>query len=516
MKARRIFGTVLAGILAMGLVPWAGADIMPDPAGGNATGAVSFANETLPSAGSQTIDSVKYYMIDAGDPSGDSMLRFRANLGVRSASDGEGGSEGLTVTFTLDDMLFTAGSMPTLELFSWDATATPPAHSDVASTNVTATLITGGGTGHDFAVFRLSGGDAAAANAELAALVLDVDELAIPASTSGSVSRTVRYVEAGVARTVNFNNAVMTKSATMSEATPMNATSRVAHDFMGFGTGSEPSSMARMGSLALSARSDFLSAVNGINIGNLVGDVADDADTADVDELSTGLLAGGKIVVTGDFSFVTRATLSTGTSCPATVDHRDDTDPSDANTVPSTEMLTRTFAESGVNNGKAVTLCLHVPSGDDAMPVPATSDYVANVTYNGKTGAAMQTTTAGPFNLGRIDRDGASASIGFLTTQSQRKHRVHFTNRGSHDAVYMFTFTPEDGVTVTPGSAASGTIDGNGTLVLDVANVVTISGPPPRTAAMVSIAAEADDIDVTSTLVNQSTGTQVVVEHEVQ
>lgn len=60
--------------------------------------------------------------------------------------------------------------------------------------------------------------------------------------------------------------------------------------------------------------------------------------------------------------------------------------------------------------------------------------------------------------------------------------RFVLTNACPNNASYNTIFLSESGVTVTPGADASGTVSGNSTLVLDTANVLSVSGRSRGTA----------------------------------
>ena len=80
------------------------------------------------------------------------------------------------------------------------------------------------------------------------------------------------------------------------------------------------------------------------------------------------------------------------------------------------------------------------------------------------------------------------------------------SNRGANEADYWITFRPEEGVTATPNDMyATGTLDGNSTIVLRAMDVVTLEGRS-RTAATFVAEAKSTQIDVATVIVNMMTG----------
>ncbi len=106
--------------------------------------------------------------------------------------------------------------------------------------------------------------------------------------------------------------------------------------------------------------------------------------------------------------------------------------------------------------------------------------------------------------LGDIKRNGATAQVPYLTTNTGLNQKLVLVNRGSNDTTYSITFTPEAGVTATAGAKATGTLAKGKTLVLKAADVVTLTGGT-RTAATVVALAPAGVIDAaTQTVVTDT------------
>ena len=150
-------------------------------------------------------------------------------------------------------------------------------------------------------------------------------------------------------------------------------------------------------------------------------------------------------------------------------------------------------------------LCIMV---DGETRIPATSPYTVTTMYAGLTDAAYPPAGATHMLTG-IVRDGTTAHIPYLTTYDGYNHRITLSNRGGLAAAYEITFRPEDGVMAQALHGASGTLDAGETKMMLASEVVELTGGS-RTAATVTVVAPKASIDVSTTLVNNSTGTAVV------
>ena len=112
-----------------------------------------------------------------------------------------------------------------------------------------------------------------------------------------------------------------------------------------------------------------------------------------------------------------------------------------------------------------------------------------------------------------ITRDGTTVHIPFLTTWADYNQRIVVSNRSANEAPYWITFRPEDGVMATPGMYATGTLDGNSTMVLRAMDVVTLEGRS-RTAATFVAEAQRTQIDVATVIVNMMTGSTDTVNYD--
>ena len=155
-----------------------------------------------------------------------------------------------------------------------------------------------------------------------------------------------------------------------------------------------------------------------------------------------------------------------------------------------------------------------MPTGDDAVAIPATAPYMVTTDYAAGTMDAGWPPNDGEHSLGSITRDGTTVHIPYLTTFADYNQRIVVSNRGANPAPYWITFRPEDGVMATPNDMyAMGTLEGNSTKVLRAMDVVTLEGRS-RTAATFVAEAPATQIDVATIIVNLTTGSTDTVNYE--
>ena len=122
---------------------------------------------------------------------------------------------------------------------------------------------------------------------------------------------------------------------------------------------------------------------------------------------------------------------------------------------------------------------------------------------------------------GSIKRDGTEVRLGFLTTATDfgadrdvwegwtggsYNQRLIITNHGSVRATYTLgKFAAEDGVTVTAGPRATGTIPANTSVVIKVSELITIVGGA-RTSATLTMRATEDNVSVMTSQVTMPEG----------
>ena len=172
-------------------------------------------------------------------------------------------------------------------------------------------------------------------------------------------------------------------------------------------------------------------------------------------------------------------------------------------TLSTSQSGTPTFAdEVGTFN-----LCVNVDTMgamSNDMPIPSTT-YTGTITLPGATAAAPgRVLDSGP--VGLIRRNGTTVRVAYLTTSPKHNQRLILVNHGTNDASYEIgEFAAEDGVMVEALAGAEGVIPAGGSVVLPARTVLSIDSETiQRTAAVISINADVEDIQVATTQVNLS------------
>ena len=213
------------------------------------------------------------------------------------------------------------------------------------------------------------------------------------------------------------------------------------------------------------------------------------------------------VTISGDFSFVSAAWLDDDGMCDEPPDGLGLVQKDDETVMDDLmEQTPDAFTD-------AQYLCISVPTGEEAVAIPATAPYMVTTAYTAGTEDAGWPPNAGEHALGRITRDGTTVHIPYLTTFGDYNQRIVVSNRGANPAPYWITFRPEEGTTATPGMYAMGTLEANSTMVLRAENVVTLVGRS-RTAATFVAEAKATQIDVATVIVNMMTGGTDTVNYE--
>lgn len=209
-----------------------------------------------------------------------------------------------------------------------------------------------------------------------------------------------------------------------------------------------------------------------------------------------------KLAITGDLSFISLTDAATTATKLTFGGVNADTATPAANKV-STGTLSTLGAQAvgttsvpGAGNNIIVTA-----NGTDVI---SAGSYTLAFTPVGIATAAYGAASASGA-LGDIKRNGATAQVPYLTTNTGLNQKLVLVNRGSLDTTYTITFTPEAGVTAVAGTKATGTLAKGKTLVLKASDVVTLTGGT-RTAATVVALAPAGVIDAaTQTVVTDTT-----------
>jgi hypothetical protein len=342
----------------------------------------------------------------------------------------------------------------------------------VSGTGGVQTLLLTGGASAAFAVFSL---DTSATSAVGATDALQVSAVTIAGSdASTTISATIALYEdqtkadAGgtdhlgssvTGAIVSFANSF---SASIAGGTAQTAT--VASGFTQF-----TATSATFGNAQIGVNATHLDPRDRSTM--LLTDLAS-AQIAVTGDLSGLLVSGATSIVAGGITYGLANPLTTATSASATFQQALDT--TNRSLVLESNVGSGTFA--------AGTLEATVSFSGTSLSVPSVSG-----------------------TIGTITRDGSTVDIPYITTFADYNQRIILVNRSSADAGYTIAFTPEAGVTAAGGTAATGTMPANSTLVLKATDVVTITGGT-RTAGQIQIVATTGNIDVATTQVNLSDG----------
>jgi len=114
---------------------------------------------------------------------------------------------------------------------------------------------------------------------------------------------------------------------------------------------------------------------------------------------------------------------------------------------------------------------------------------------------------------GSISYDTVTVEVPYVTTYEGYNQRIFIDNRGTTAAGYSTTFTSENGVTATAGTAASGTLAAGEMATVKVTDLVTFTGGS-RGSATMEVEAGTTKLQVTTQIVDLGTGmTDTLVLH---
>ena len=466
MFGKKVFAAMLATVLGASLfgANAAKAQIVLTKAGGQSTAAITYATETL----ATPVTGFADYSVVKGD---NNELNVTAEIGL-------GGPSGTyaTIRFELNGMVF---SMPvTGGDLQIDQHATP-------------SIRAGGGVGDDYVSFIANRQNNPSATETV---TLTIAQLGVKPAVHGSVTMTVTDTLGPEMYTASYLNAVRTARALDEAATPMDLEATVEARFKMFSTPTGTATMGTLGSFMVGMVTPTLkNAVTGADV---------ELDNIIADATST-------VTISGDFSFVSAAWLDEMATCTDTANllKMEDGEVSD------TKELMAVMPSEVVMKPN---LCISVLEGDGAVAIPETAPYMVTTVYAPGTPMAGWPPNGGEYSLGRITRDGTTVHIPFLTTWADYNQRIVISNRGASPADYWITFRPEEGVTATPNDMyATGTLDGESTIVLKAADLVTLEGRT-RTAATFVAEAQTTQIDVATVIINLMTGSTDTVNYDAE
>ena len=459
-------------------------------------GSVTYAKETLPSAGAVSIDGTNYYKIGHA-------LSVAAPAGFAALAN-----DSYTVTYTLSGMVFAASTPDSI-------------------TGGTFQKISGGAANDSEVVYRLSSGTIGEATTDLSlAITFAVSE------SGGSITRTVTNssLPSSVTRSKTLTGRVMVASA-LSE-TPFRADALASADlnFVDFGpnlaTGTRIVT-ARLGSLKVGVKpsdgptlATTTKADTRYRNAARTGDAPSATEAATPEEATATADTNGIIdhlreimkglgstdanqstaTVAGDVSFVKSIGFSSGTTCGPVTDIRKPAKaPATGYSDEFKPMLVTDAAFSTPNR-----LCV-TADGETAIP----EGYYTVTTSYLKLDASAFGPVGTTHTLGEIRRDGTVHHIPYLTTYEGYNQRLILRNRSGRAVSYTVTFSTEMEIAATPTSV-TGALAAGEVKVLRVQDMVALTGGN-RTSATVTSNARSGRLDVGSTIVNLETrGTDTI------
>jgi hypothetical protein len=306
-----------------------------------------------------------------------------------------------------------------------------------------------------------------------------------------AVNHTLETIDVGRAKTrdsESLSGAVTVKSALDEDFTPneMTPTAQAAENFMTFASGS---TTAMIGSVVLNVVEPHLrqaqAAVNVEELDHITG-IAPAAGTAAAPANPVTFS-----ISTGDLSFVDTLWVgeedcaTTGNEIRIESDEMDE----DGNPILTSEVMPQDANVLDGDPGPSY-LCASV----DGMTAIPKSTFTVTTMYEGLDGAAFKPMGSDDALVGKIDRDGTTFRIPYLTTYSGYTQRIVIVNRGRATTYNFGEFESEAGVTVLDGPKASGELP-MGTTVLFSTDVVEIIGGRTRAAGTLSIVADPSTID---------------------
>ena len=454
MFGKKVFAAMLATVLGASLFGANAAKAVIDL--DEDEGAVTFATETL---ATPVEDHGDYYVVvDSGTD-----LNVMGMVGI-------GGPSGtfVTVRFDLGGMVF--NTTPSLA---------------IAGSHGAASLRIGGNAGDAFVSFIAS---RSAATAATDVATLTVADFGVKPGVNGSVTITVTdSVGDDAMHTAKYDGAVRTTRALQEIAMPMDLEATVEERFQSFGP---EGTTGTLGSFMVGTNGDLLNAGSG-------------AAVVDTDIYTN---AESSVTISGDFSFASMAWLGASMAC-------DDQSPDNLLQTEDEINMDELMGQMPDDFDTAMYLCISVPTGEDAVAIPATDPYIVTTEYAGGTMDAGWPADDGEHSLGSITRDGTTVHIPYLTTWADYNQRIVVSNRSANEASYWITFRTEDGVMATPGMDAMGTLAPKSTIVLRAMDVVTLEGRS-RTAATFVAEAKSTQVDVATVIVNMMTGSTDTVNYD--
>ena len=452
--------TLLAA-LAFGLVSGS-AQALDYTEGGTGSKTHMYAPETVLATAASAITGGYYTVTDSTD-----LTSIRFDQGVTIEADDVG-----LIMVELNNLAFTG----------------PPTIADWR----TAKAVKAGDTE---ASFRYAGtGDLADTTADVT-LTLATASIGVKPGMDGGIKITVinKTLEdalgAGKARSVAVNQpravygVPSVTSAVRGARHGLRATAQVAHGFKSFDPGVEGMDLAATIGTVM------------IEVAATLGDDATTDDPATLAQISD--FTKSKVKVMGNLGFAEKVTYTpapivSAKTCPGTsMTINDDMDMAEAVIGDATTSHFQTMQyiciqakEDTVIPEASYTVDIDYVLGSIKDTVAPLADVVAE-------------------DAGAIVHNGTTIHIPYISTHARYNQRFQVVNNGPA-TTYAFTFMTEEGITATPGDAATGALP-KGTIHLKLADIVTLSGGN-RVSAYFTAVAKPANIEMSAMLVARDNG----------
>ena len=174
-----------------------------------------------------------------------------------------------------------------------------------------------------------------------------------------------------------------------------------------------------------------------------------------------------------------------------------------------------TFTHDG--STMMMSLCVNVGAGNEAEILPTTHMATVDVKYKEGIPDGSKLTDTSEMEIGKIEQNGTSVRLTYLTAHPSYNHRIIIVNRSNRAVDYFFSdesVITEPGIEATLGDGASGTINAKSQLVLRVDNVLSFGAGNinrRRAAATLNIDGAEGDIEVATTQVAEDGSTDTIV-----
>jgi hypothetical protein len=208
-----------------------------------------------------------------------------------------------------------------------------------------------------------------------------------------------------------------------------------------------------------------------------LGDVTLTADTTVLLKKGTAVAAlndlvavGSTLAVAGDFS--ARAAGVAGVRRGAAANSACAGNTADA--TPTDTAASFTLAGGDVTGASLASAICYIVNGTSVIPESAPNDYT--IALQGvAVSAEYDPVVISATNLGNIIRNGTELQASLAQTPAGWTSRIALTNTGTLPRVYTTRFLPEGTDTFALATAAEGSVPAGGTVIVNVADVVTIT-----------------------------------------